>query len=86
MVEARGFEPKSVNAESTSTYAESEGTPGAKSGALAADSAPQGRSETPGDTPPDADLQAVIAAWPGLSEAVRARIVAMVQAADGGGC
>jgi len=86
MVEARGLEPKSVSTDSASTCAESAGTPGAKSGALAADSAPQGRSEAPGDTPPDADLQAVIAAWPSLPEAVRARIAAMVQAADGGGC
>jgi len=37
----------------------------------------------PGITPQDPDLAAVVAAWPGLPEALRAGIVAMVNAAGG---
>ena len=44
---------------------------GAECGALGAHSAPA-----------DADLAAVIAAWPGLPTGVRQRIVGMVQGAD----
>jgi hypothetical protein len=46
---------------------------GAKSGALSGDSAPS-----------DADLAAVVAAWPTLPEAVRQQVVATVEAAKRG--
>jgi len=80
MVEPRGFEPSRVTDDSETTCAVPARTPGAKSGALAADSAPQDRSEARGDGPPDADLQAVIAAWPNLPQAVRVNILAMIRA------
>ena len=66
MAEVHGNRTTAENAGETAIDTES----GAESGALLI-----------GLTENDADLQAVIAAWPGLSETVKARIVAMVQAA-----
>lgn len=74
MVGATGPEPADVSAFQNKGLRNRPDAGGAVSGAVSADSTP----EAP-------DLQAVIAAWPGLPEAVRARIVAMVQTADTGG-
>lgn len=86
MVGTAGVEPESLSPDSQSACAESTNPRGAESGALSPDSAPEPHSEAPGDTPPDADLQAVIAAWPSLPEAARARILAVVKAAEANGC
>ena len=84
LVGRAGVEPKSVTMASASTCGTSADPCGAKSGAFAPESAPDGPSGPPSDTLPDPDLQAVIPAWSSLPPAVRARIHAMVQAADPG--
>lgn len=52
---------------------------GAKSGALSGDSDP---NPTPA-TPADPDLAAVVAAWPALPPAIRAGVMALVNAGKG---
>lgn len=65
-----GLEPLSTTVHANKELRESAPQGGAESGAVGA------------QTPPiDPDLQAVVKAWPGLPESVRAGIVAMVRAA-----
>ena len=82
MVEPRGLEAKSVSPEKVGTYADPSNPRGAKSGALSLDSAPDGPSDAlgppeppardgQGDTPPDADLAALLKVWRNLPPAAR---------------
>jgi len=66
----RGPERNDVKASSAKPSGESPKAGGAESGAESAEKASK-----------DADLAKVIEAWPGLHEAVRAGILAMVEAA-----
>jgi len=65
----RGVERPHENQRKTAILAEG----GAESGAAGA-----------ADAPVDADLRAVVEAWPDLPEAARARILAIIEAAGGG--
>ena len=74
LVGVTGLEPTGVSAFQDKGLRNRPNPSGAESGAVSADSTFQ--------TP---DLQAVTRAWPGLSEAVRTRILAMIRAFEDGG-
>ena len=69
-----GLEPDSVTTSTETTYVDSPEVGGAKCGAFG-----QIFCEI------DADLQAVVDAWPGLSPESRAEVMAIVEAARGQG-
>jgi hypothetical protein len=71
-----GFETTTFSAEKPGVADQG----GAKSGALSGDSSNGGALLAPSDS----DLMAVIDAWPGLPEAVRQSILAMLPAAKRG--
>ena len=72
-----GFEPRLTDPESTRirVFPEKNGT--------FSDCAAQGAAVEHDNAPIDPDLQAIVASWPDLSDAVKAGILAMVRAAGG---
>lgn len=69
-----GLEPVGVSADGTRGLRQTQGGGAAKSGAVDAPNRPKAG-------PVDADLTALIAAWPALPPAVKRRIVRLVEAA-----